>query len=193
MLEKGFAETSITDIATSAGLSVSHLLYYYRSKDMILDELCAQVMDKILLDVTSSRDEPPEERIHVLADNVFVRGAVRESELGILREITALSMHRAEIRAQLSRYSDAMMAYLEDLFAKTPRQPGMSAVDAAEVASALWMGFVNNAGYHEKLDNSRARRLFRRMLLSLANLEAPAGEATARPRSTRRKGAAGPA
>lgn len=179
MIEKGYAETSLTDIANTAGLSVSHLLYYYRSKDLILDALCGQVLDKVLLDVTSAREEPPQRRIDVLAQNVFVHGAVGLSELGIFREITALSMHREEIRAQLSRYSEAMMGYLEDLFAKTPRQAGMSALDAAETAAALWSGFVSSAARYGEADSGRARRLFRRALLSLANLAAGPDEARA--------------
>ncbi|MDB5482434.1 MAG: TetR family transcriptional regulator [Caulobacteraceae bacterium] len=171
MLTKGYAETSLTDLANSAQMSVSHLLYYYPSKEAAVLDLTDQINDRIWTDVTAYRDEPPEERIHVLVDNVFVHGAVDKSEFGIVRELIALSTHRPELKAKLSAYNSKMTGYLEDLFSKVPRQPGLSAMDAAEIAGALWMGLVTNADYDQRLNYSRARRLFRRSLLLLANLD----------------------
>jgi AcrR family transcriptional regulator len=171
MLTKGYAETSLTDLANAADMSVSHLLYYYPSKDAVLLDLSDQVNARIWTDVTAFGDEPPEERIHVLVDNVFVRGAFEKSELGLVRELMALSTHRPELQAKLQAYSGKMMGYLEDLFSKVPRQPGLSALDAAEVAGATWIGLVTNSDYDERLNHSRARRLFRRTLLLLANLD----------------------
>jgi AcrR family transcriptional regulator len=193
MMSKGYAETSLTDLAKAAQMSVSHLLYYYPGKEAVLLELADQVNARILVDVASNRDEPPEERIHVLADNVFVRGAFARAELVVVRELVALAMHRPELRKHLGEYNTAMMAYLEDLFAKTPRQPGQSAADAALVAAAVWMGLVNNADFEERLTASTARRLFRRTLLSLANLgaaENPAPKSPAKPRMRKTKATA---
>jgi hypothetical protein len=45
------------------------------------------------------------------------------------------------------------------------------ALDAAEIAAAMWMGRVTNTDYDVRLNDSRARWLFRRTLLSLANLD----------------------
>jgi AcrR family transcriptional regulator len=171
MISKGYAETSLTDLAKAAQMSVSHLLYYYASKEAVLLDLSMQLNEQILLDIGAHHQEPPEERIHVLVDNVFVHGAITRGELGLVREIIALSTHRPALRASLENYARRMIDYLEDLFSKTPRQPGLSAVDAAEIAGALWIGLVINTDYDARLDNNRARRLFRRSLLSLANLD----------------------
>jgi|SRR5579859_1327612 len=181
MLAKGYAETSLTDLANSAEMSVSHLLYYYPSKEAVLLDLSDQINDRIWTDVTAYRDEPPEERIHVLVDNVFVQGAIHKSELALVRELMALSTHRPELQAKLTAYSSKMIGYLEDLFSKAPRLPGMSAIDAAEIAGALWMGLVTNADYDARLSHGAARRLFRRTLLLLANLEGRAGAGGAEP------------
>lgn len=177
MLTKGYAETSLTDLANGANMSVSHLLYYYPSKDAVLFDLSDQINERIWTDVTAFRDEPPEERIHVLVDNVLVRGAFDKSELGLVRELMALSTHRPELQAKLRDYNGKLMEYLEDLFSKVPRQPGLSALDAAEIAGAIWMGLVTNADYDQRLNASRARRLFRRTLLLLANLDQAAHQA----------------
>src|SRR5271154_5205955 len=112
MLTKGYAETRLTDLARSAGISVSHFLYYFPGKEAVLEEVCAQVVDQTLNEVTSYRDDPPEERIHILVDHVFIRSAVSRAELGIVLELVALSMHRPAIREKLNHYNREMMEYL---------------------------------------------------------------------------------
>jgi AcrR family transcriptional regulator len=178
VIAKGYAETSLTDLAKAAHMSVSHLLYYYPSKEQVLLDLSSLISDRVLADVTASRDEPPEERIHVLADNVFAGGVVERTELCIVRELVALAIHRPELRERQREYNRQIMNYLEDLFEKTPRQPGLSPVEAAEIAGAVWMGLINNADYDERLTPGMAKRLFRRTLLSLASLDGSAAVAT---------------
>jgi AcrR family transcriptional regulator len=172
MIEKGYAETTLTDLASATDMTVSHLLYYYPSKEAALLDLSDELNARILADVTRHRDEPPEERIHVLVENLFIRGALTRPELGIVLELVGLATHRPELRARLSAFSAKMTAYLEDLFAATPRHPGLSAKDAAAITGALWMGLQNNIQFEDSLNDSIARRLFRKTLLSLANLDA---------------------
>jgi AcrR family transcriptional regulator len=170
MMEKGYAEISLTELAQVAGMSVSHLLYYFVSKEAALAELCSNVIEGILGHITSHKDDPPEERIHILVDHLFLHGIVPREELGIVLELIALSIHKPQIRKKLREYNEAMMAYLVDLFEKVPRQRGVSARDSADIAAAVWMGFFTNSGYDELISNSRARQLFRRSLLGLANI-----------------------
>jgi len=99
MLEKGYAEASLTDLAKAANMSVIHLLYYYLSKEAALLDLSRQLNEKVLFDVGSHWAEPPEDQIRVLVDNVFVHGAISRDELGPVREIIALSTHRPALRA----------------------------------------------------------------------------------------------
>ena len=37
VIEKGYAKTTLADVARVAGMSSSHLLYYFRGKDAILE------------------------------------------------------------------------------------------------------------------------------------------------------------
>lgn len=173
MLTKGYAETRLTDLARAAGISVSHFLYYFASKEAALEEVCDEIVEATLIDIVAYRHDPPEERIHVLVDHVFVRNVVTRSEVGVVLELVALSMHRPKIREKLNHYNREMMAYLTDLFEKVPRQPGVSAKEAAEIAAAIWMGLLTNSQYDSALDDSRARRLFRRSLFDLANIRNP--------------------
>jgi AcrR family transcriptional regulator len=172
MVTKGYAETRLTDLARAAGISVSHFLYYFESKEAVLEEVCDEVVEQTLAEVTSYRDDPPEERIHVLVDHVFV-SSVTPSELGVILELVGLSMHRSKIREKLDRYNREMMAYLTDLFEQVPRQPGVSSREAADIAAAILVGLLTNSQYDSGLDDGRARRLFRRSLFDLANIRNP--------------------
>jgi AcrR family transcriptional regulator len=165
MIERGYAQTSLVDIAAAADMSASHLLYYFPSKEAVLEELCEQVLNRLFETVSASRSQSPEERIHLLVGNV----SMANSEFAIAVELTALSIHRPTIREKLSKYSHDVREYLTDLFAQLPRQPGLSAADAAEIAAGLWEGLFMNSHYEPDLDEGRMRSLFRRTLFALGN------------------------
>src|SRR3981189_2825593 len=86
MLTRGYAETRLTDLARAAGISVSHFLYYFESKEQVLEEVCDGIVEQTLTEIAAFRDEPPAERIHVLVDHVFIRSVVARSELGVVLE-----------------------------------------------------------------------------------------------------------
>ena len=88
----------------------------FREQGGRIEEVCEEVVEADLAEVTWYRDDSPEERIHVLVDHVFVRSVITRSELGVILELVALSMHRSKIREKLDRYNREMMAYLTDLF-----------------------------------------------------------------------------
>jgi AcrR family transcriptional regulator len=172
MKEKGYADTNLTDLAKASGLSVSHLLYYFPNKEAVLLELADEICAGVLSQIIAHREDTPEERIHMLVDNFFIARVIEAGEIGISLEMTTLAMHRPELRAKMAAYNREIVASLEDLFAQTPRVPGLTALEAAEIAGALWMGLFNSMEFDDSLDEKVARRLFRRTLLSLANFAA---------------------
>jgi AcrR family transcriptional regulator len=173
MVTHGYADTNLSDIAREAGISVSHFLYYYPSKEAVLLELCSEILDKSAAEITACAGESPEERIHVLVDHLFERTPVALSDLGIVQELISLSMHRPALRRKLAQNHATMMAYLYDLFEKVPRQPDVTASDAATIAAALWQGLFTNSLYAKDLvvEEGRERQLYRRALFALANIQ----------------------
>jgi len=172
MIAHGYADTTLSDLAKEAGISVSHFLYYYPSKEAVLLELCSEVLDQSAAEVTAYANEPLEERIHVLVDHLFGRSPVALGDLGIVQELISLSLHRPAVRRKLAQNHATLMAYLEDLFEKSPRQPGVSASEAATIAGAMWQGLFTNSLYAKDLasEEGRERQLFRRSLFALANI-----------------------
>lgn len=172
MIAHGYADTSLSDLAKDAGISVSHFLYYFPSKEAVLIELCSEILDQSAAEVTAYANEPLEERIHVLVDHLFGSNPVALGDLGIVQELISLSLHRPAVRKKLAQNHATMMAYLKDLFEKSPRQPGVSADEAATIAGAMWQGLFTNSLYAKDLasEEGRERQLFRRSLFALANI-----------------------
>src|SRR5215469_11855303 len=123
MISKGYAETTLTDIAAESGLSVSHVLYYFKGKEGILEELCRRVVAGYKRDLDAHRHEPPEERIHIFVAYSFAGPNRIQYEYRLGLELLALSLHRPAIRKMLDEVYDATVGYLTDLFSQVPRQP----------------------------------------------------------------------
>jgi AcrR family transcriptional regulator len=170
ILKKGYANTSLTDIARKARISPSHLVYYFRTKEAILLELYRALFQALLSRITTHGDEPPAEQCERLASYAFLEPAMPLSDRSIVLELIGLAVHNPRLRRSTFDYAEKMLAYLRELFAKTPRAFDLSSDDAANLATSLWSGLLTNSYYHKEFDRSRARELFRRHLLMLAGL-----------------------
>ncbi len=170
ILKKGYANTSLTEIANKAQISPSHLAYYFRTKEAILLELYRALFNALLAGITTRRDEPPEKQCARLASYAFLEPAIPLKDRSIVLELIGLAVHNPRLRRSTFDYAKQMVTYLRDLFAKTPRAFDLSADDAALLASSLWSGLLTSSYYHKQFDRSHARDLFHRTLLILAGL-----------------------
>jgi AcrR family transcriptional regulator len=172
MRRKGYAATSLSDLAKEAGLSVSHLLYFFSSKQAVLHELHGGIQRSMLSDVMSHRDDTPEERCHALADYFFAGHVIEDSDLALVFDLLAQTPHIPDLRATNREFQTAMTEYLADLFGQTPRAAGLNPEDAAFLAAAIWHGLLAMSYFDERLNRSYATRLFRWTLLRIGGLAA---------------------
>ena len=56
ILKKGYAKTTLRDVARTAGMTASHLLYYFAGKDAILEHYFDVVSRRIMKRIDSFRD-----------------------------------------------------------------------------------------------------------------------------------------
>jgi AcrR family transcriptional regulator len=167
MLAKGYAETSLSDLAEAVGMSVSHLLYYFDSKEAVLEELCGKINTRVLTNITPPSDDSPEQRIMALVDHVFTgRGRPRQ-EYRLTAEMAALSVNRPKIRQLITEFNEQWSASLTIWFQQIPRPSGISAEDASVRTRAVLAGLVNNAQFDAHLGVRRLHRLFRLALLDM--------------------------
>ena len=72
IIEKGYAKTTLADVARTARMTPSHLLYYFSGKDAILEDFFENVAQRIVERMEGFRTETAERRIDLLA--LFHRG-----------------------------------------------------------------------------------------------------------------------
>ena len=170
MLQKGYASTSLTDVARKARISTSHLAYYFRNKEAMLFELCRALTGGLLTDVTTHRGESPVEQLHLLASYAFMEPVMPVSDRTIFLELMGLAVHNRRYRPRVYAYAQNMIDYLREVFSKTPRVLNLSAGDTALLAASIWTGLLVNSFCYKGFDRSHSRALFRQSLLLLAGL-----------------------
>lgn len=170
MIDKGFSDTSLSDLAKGAGISVSHLLYYFSSKEQILEALAQETVDHVRETFEASRGSRPEEQCRALADFNFAGPAGSPTYRMVALDLMAASAHDHRLR-RLSRQNARLYRnHLRDIFRRSPRAFDLGTDDAALIAGALWMGLFVNSEFQPELTRKRAHRLFLRAILQLAGL-----------------------
>jgi AcrR family transcriptional regulator len=170
MQEKGYAHTSLNDLAAAAGMSPSHLLYYFSGKEEVLEVYFRAAEAAVLADVTAHAGGAPEDRIDHLAAFFFGGWMKNRVDLGTVLELFGQAVRRRPLRVVKSRFDRRMKLYLADLFSKTPRLICHSNKDAAESAFALLIGLIATTYFDERLHLARACSLYREGLRRLAGL-----------------------
>jgi AcrR family transcriptional regulator len=190
LAKKGYSSTSLTDIAREVGMSVSHLLYYFPSKDALLEEMYSAFSSSVLSNIGSTQNLPPEERCRRFADNMFLESVIPSSDQTIIFEMLAYAAHNPRFRRSQEKHTRTTMAYLVDLLEQAPKTAGLSAEDAAAVICASWFGLLVVSYMYKPMNPPRVRTLFRRILLHTAGIEdqnRPAETPTATPVAAKKR------
>ena len=168
IVEQGYAGTSLTDVARAAGMSPSHLLYYFPGKDAILEAYFAHVASRIIRRLEAFRAEEPARVIDQVAKFFFAGAGITKSEAGLMLECFGVAVHDRRLhreKAELDRYCKN---YLREVFERSPCGPAR-AQDAAEVAYAMLVGLRTAVFFDERLGPQKALQIFRTEVLNIAD------------------------
>ncbi len=169
ILRAGYADTTITDIANEANISLSHLLYYYPGKDDILIDLVTEHHSRISETMRVDQAADPIDMIEAMVDKIFI--ATAAEELALLREFVGLAVHKPELNAILEEYASIGYRQFEQIFEMLPPQDDFSPADGANLAGALWLGLMVQVDVRSARDERETRRLFRTALMRIARLD----------------------
>jgi AcrR family transcriptional regulator len=167
ILEKGYARTTLADIARAAHMSPSHLLYYFSEKTDILSQYFGNVAGRITNRLEEARSEEPLHRIDLLARLFFGGKGLSKSEIGFMLECFGVAVHDPSLKQQKSDLDRLCKQYLQDLFADC----GGSSADCvycAEVAYAILVGLRTAVYFDERLSVKEAHEIFRSEVLRMA-------------------------
>ena len=167
VIEQGYSKTTLADVARTAGMSPSHLLYYFPGLDSILQHYFSHIIERITLRMTSFRHEPPERKIDLLAELFFGGSSDDKSEIGFMLECFGVAVHDKELQREKIGVVDFCKNYLQELFEGTAPSRA-HARNSAEVAYAMLVGLRTASYFDESLSPRRARSVFREEMLARA-------------------------
>ena len=169
IIDKGYPKTTLADIAEAAGMTPSHLLYYFRGKDAILEQYFQNVADRILERIDEFSTQSPERQIDLLGGLFFAGKGINDSEIGFMLECFGVAVHDKKLHSEKAELDRQFKDYLRELFKAAAPGNAEHAKDSAELAYALLMGLLTAAYFDERLGLPQAQRLFRSSMLSLAD------------------------
>ena len=168
IVDKGYAKTTLADVARSARMTPSHLLYYFSGKDAILEAYFENVSQRIVERMEGFRTETAERRITLLVDLFFAGKGITMSEIGFMLECFGVAVHDSQLHSEKTTLDRFCKTYLEELFVESPCGAPY-ARDSAEVAYAMLIGLRTAVYFDERIELPRARRLFHASILNLAD------------------------
>lgn len=175
IMEQGYAKTTLRDVAKGAGMTASHLLYYFSGKDAILEQFFENVSQTIVERLENFAPEAPARQIDLLAELFFAGKGITRSEIGFMLECFGVAVHDKQLRNHKKKLDRYCKNYLRDLFLQTPGGRE-SAEDAAEIGYSLLIGLRTAAYFDPQLKLSRAQRLFHDELTDLTGTLAGPGQ-----------------
>jgi len=171
MLARGYAGTSLSDIARAAGMTPSHLLYYFKGKDAIVNAYWQSLAEDLLTRLRALESEPLQRRIDLLAEILLSSETASRPELGLFLELCGLAVHQKDLYQTKARFDREFKAWLTHQLEDSPRKLGPLASMAAESAYSMLMGLCTSAYFDERLGFERARAILRLTLRQVAGYE----------------------
>jgi AcrR family transcriptional regulator len=170
IIEKGYAKTTLAEIAESAGMSPSHLLYYFKGKEGILGEYFHKVATQILDRLDSFKEHPTQKQINLLTELFFSGSGTAKSEIGFMLECFGVAVNKKSLHKEKAELDVQCKKYLTELFSNTQRPIIASAPDCAEVCYAMLIGLRSSVFFDDGVELKDARRLFNNSMSSMAGL-----------------------
>ncbi|MAF65880.1 MAG: TetR family transcriptional regulator [Planctomycetes bacterium] len=171
IIRKGYVKTTLADIAEGAGMSASHLLYYFKGKETILEQYFEAVSIRFLERITEFGTEPPGKRIHLIADFWFKGETSTKMEIGFMLECFGAAVHDDVLRITKAEFDLQCKGLLSEIFEASPADFIKNPKDAAEAAYAMMIGLRSAVYFDDGIDLDGAHRLFVNTLNRMCGLD----------------------
>jgi AcrR family transcriptional regulator len=158
--EKGYASTSLTDIAVRAKMSPSHIRYYFDGKDAILEHYLETTCSDIVRDIKAIEADDPFEWLRKFSDYYIRNPRISAVGLSVMVEIFGVSVHQPRLREIKMAYDEEIRAVLTRFFTKAGGATSLPPAMAAEIIQALEAGLKYNAVFEKHYDPEKATAAF---------------------------------
>lgn len=113
---RGVDAVSLDEIARTVGVRKQTVLYWFESKDVLVDEVLAVAAAELVIVIDAALRAAPDDpldRIDAVIRAVFRPAVRRPALLGLIREVSRLDASHAErLRARLAPLVDRAVGYL---------------------------------------------------------------------------------
>jgi AcrR family transcriptional regulator len=164
IISKGYLKTTLADIAEGADMSASHLLYYFKGKEAILEEYFASVSVRFLERFAEFKDEATEQQIVSLSDFWFRGESGTKLEIGFMLECFGAAVHDDVLKVTKAEFDQRCKEHLTGLFRAARADFIEDPKDAAEIAYSLMIGLRSAVYFDDDIELEGAHSLFVRTL-----------------------------
>jgi len=175
IIEKGYIKTTLADIAKGANMSASHLLYYFKGKEAILEQYFDNVSQEFRQHLNGFSGEEIERQITLLADFWFRNEPDTKAEIGFMFECFGAAVNDASLKKTKAEFDAHCKSFLVNLFDQAPTVFFNNPKNSAEIAYSLMMGLRSAVYFDDDIDLSDAHQLFTASLRTMAGIASPAG------------------
>jgi AcrR family transcriptional regulator len=152
--KRGVANTSVSDIAASAGMSKGVVHYHFKSKDDLLARVLEQCSQRMTARVRSAWNLPgaPAERIRNALTEMLATRIDGSPEVRVLADLMGHSVHDPKLRKPMSTTFHAMRAEMIEEFIKSFTEIGLRPKVPTQIIPKLVMALLDGVGLHHFLD-----------------------------------------
>lgn len=170
--KKGYAFTSLRDLAEEAGMSASHVRYYFDGKDVVLEYYLEHFIQIVRHDLDEIAGLPVDRRIVAVADRFFGERVTRD-RISVLFEIFGIAIHNKRLHALKVAHDEQVLGIIKRTLAEARGAPASDVSDDAIALHALLVGLSTNMLFDSEQTLAKGRQLFLQTFLSMAGR--PAG------------------
>jgi len=171
ILSQGYVKTTLADIASGADMSASHLLYYFKGKEAILEQYFENVSVLFLNRIEAFSHEQPEEQINSLANFWFRSEASTVKEIGFMLECFGAAVNDEVLRVTKAEFDERCKGYLAAIFDACDSVFLDNSKDAAEIGYGLMIGLRSAVYFDDDIDLEDAHRLFLSSMRTMGGLD----------------------
>ena len=162
IIEKGYARTTLEDIARGADMSPSHLLYYFNGKEDVLEQYFQYVSERFLDRVQSLINHPPSQQLKEFTEIWFKSASSTKEEIGFMLECFGAAVNNKTLHTITAKFEKDCKAVLERILSKPNKvAPIRVNKDTAQATYSLMIG-LRSSVYFDDIELEEARRLFLR-------------------------------
>lgn len=158
--DKGYAATTLTDIAVEAAMSPSHIRYYFDGKHEILEFYLEATCEEITREISAIARRTPAQWLDDFTAYFFGSPAMSREAIAVLVEVFAAAVHNPKLARIKAKYDEFIRKTFLEFFRWAGCAEDVTPMDAAYMAAALESGMKFNAVFQKDFSREKAAKTF---------------------------------